>query len=58
MFAFPTDATEFSKTEGKLQNEKASGIDGVSAEVLKTSLLMIVFILIVFLISLCQAVGS
>ena len=47
--SFPTNMTEVSNTVVKLKNNKQVGIDGVSAEVLKTSLLVIILILIQFL---------
>ena len=43
MFAFPTNMTEVLNTVGKLKNNRAVGIDGVSAEVIKTSLPVIIF---------------
>ena len=44
MFAFPTNMTEVFNTVGSFKNNEAVGIDGVSGEVLKTSLAVIVFI--------------
>ena len=49
MFAFPTNITKVFNTEGNLENDTAVGINGVSAEVLKTSLPVFIFILLEFL---------
>ena len=48
MFAFPTNFTEVFNTLSSLKNNEAVANDGVSAEVLKTSLPMIIFLLIDF----------
>ena len=43
MCAFPSNMTQVSNTVGNLKNNEAFGIDGVSAEVLITSLPRIYF---------------
>ena len=43
MFAFPTNMTEVFNTIGNLKNKKAVGTDGVSVEVIKTSIRLFLF---------------
>ena len=44
MFAFPTNLTEVFNTVGNLKYTKGVGTEGVSAEVLKTSFLVIILL--------------
>ena len=46
MFAFPTNTTDIFNTVDNFKNNTAAGNDGVSAEVLKFSLLVSIFTLI------------
>ena len=45
-FAFPTNLSEVLNTVGNSKNNKAVGIDGVSVEAFKTSILVNIFLLI------------
>ena len=54
MFVLPTIITEIFNSLGKLKINDVVGIDGVSAEVLKTSLPVIFFVIeILFLTLFC-----
>ena len=57
MYAFPTNTTEVFDTVKNLKNEKAVGIGGVSAELLKTWLPVILLVLVIILKLFSHAVA-